>query len=241
MKTKRITTVLNFLLMATLFVFTTSCDKDDDIQDPTDTVTLNMLDEDNGKTILGLSGMYINKANNFRASYHLIADCGSAEGIGVYMEPQLENLVYEAAVIPGHMYQVFDRSTISEFPSGARALAVNAAYYKVYVVTPIILDGKSAGATVKYISEYPEQKNLPEWGYSLGTINASAPVEMDLPEGAECIFYNGRERDFKMTTTDGKLKVELLTSANQDSGPYGTYSVYIRLGNIYSSVTFEVK
>jgi hypothetical protein len=50
--------------VSTFFV---ACSNDDDNtpDDPAGTVTLNMLNENNGMTELGNSDVYINKANNF--------------------------------------------------------------------------------------------------------------------------------------------------------------------------------
>lgn len=246
MKKERITNVLSVFLMLTLFIFTTSCDKnDDDAQDPEDAVTLNMQDELNGKTPLGTSGVYINKANNFYTTSNYIADCGNASGLGVKVAPKLENLVRETAATPGHLYQIFERGSIQDFDSGVRSIRVGAAYYKVYVVSLITADNKSIGAVVKYVLAYPDGKNLPEWEHNLGNIdNIDDKVEMTLPRGAECSFENhdssGNDGAFDVSTTNGKLVIRLLKSPNQISGPWGVYNTYIRLDNVYTAVTVNV-
>ena len=236
MKTKKNVSFFGMCLLIVSLAFTTSCDKSDDVQDPTDTVTLNMLDEDNGKTYLGASSVYINKANNFFSSSSLIADCGSSFGIGANVEPKLDNLVYEAAVVPGHLYQIFDKDAMVEFPSGVRAIQVGAAYYKVYTVSRIKTDDKYTGAMIKYVSEYPEAKELPEVGLDLG--NQYGAIEIDLPKGAE--YYvddKGYDGAFDVSVVDGKLVV--CTTGN--SHGYGTHYIYLRLGSFYSFVTFEVE
>ena len=48
-----------------------NCSDDDTPDDPADTITLNMLNEHNGKTYLGESNVYINEANNFITSKNL--------------------------------------------------------------------------------------------------------------------------------------------------------------------------
>lgn len=79
MKTRKIIGML--LLLFFTFSFT-SCNDDDDTKDPEGTVTLNMLNEENGKTILGESDVYINSSNNFKTSSCYIADAGKASGLG---------------------------------------------------------------------------------------------------------------------------------------------------------------
>ena len=51
-----------------------NCSDDDTPDDPADTITLNMLNEHNGKTYLGESKTYINEANNFVTSSNFISD-----------------------------------------------------------------------------------------------------------------------------------------------------------------------
>ena len=54
------------LFLAALVSGMFSCSDDDKVPgDPEGTVTLNMLDEQNGKTLLDDSGIYIDKAQNF--------------------------------------------------------------------------------------------------------------------------------------------------------------------------------
>lgn len=242
MNTRKRVNGLSVLMIIASFAFITSCDKEEHIEDPADTVTLNMRNEANGKTMLGTSGVYINDANNFDSDRRsLIADCGSAAGIGVGVEPMLNNLVYEVAATPGHIYQVFDNDAIKKFPSGMRATQIGATYYKVYVVSPITADNKTTGAILKYVSEYPEDAKLPQRGDHIGEMNYhDGTVEMNFPEGAEYEF-NGKKSYFEFVTKDGKLVVKLLKEPNSFDGPYGQYVVYIRLGTVYSYVVFEVK
>ena len=53
------------LLLAAFAVGVSSCSDDKIPGDPEGTVTLNMMDESNGKTMLDDSGIYIDKAQNF--------------------------------------------------------------------------------------------------------------------------------------------------------------------------------
>lgn len=246
MKLKRTLNLLSILLMLVTVTFITSCDKDESPEDPADTVTLNMLDELNGKTLLGKSDVFINKSNNFRAPSTFISDAGNVPGIGVRPQPQTNNLVQEVAVLPGHLYQIFDRSTLTEFPSGALAMEIGAFYYQVYVVSPIITDNVTKGAVVKYVLVNPDPQDLPALDYNLGDLTGTdESVEIALPEGAECVFKehpgSGEEGAFHVSTTGDKLVITLLKGPNEIRGPYGTYRTYIRQGNVYTSVIFNVK
>ena len=54
-----------------------SCNNDDDLEMPADAITLNMMNEGNGKTVLGESDLYINAANNFYTSRCGITEANS--------------------------------------------------------------------------------------------------------------------------------------------------------------------
>ncbi|WP_102408070.1 DUF5036 family protein [Parabacteroides bouchesdurhonensis] len=230
-----------FLLIGFLFAGV-SCSNDDVPNDPESTVSLNMLDEGHGKTWLGESDVYINDANNFYAYSCLIADVGEAGGVGVTMPPKLENLVHEVAVTPGHIYQVFDNEAVREFPSGARAVAVGAEYYRFFVVSPILVDDKSTGAIVKYVLVSPDTKELPEYGHVIGKVNyVGEQASMELPEGAECFWYGGIPEVFDVSTDDGILKMTLAKTPTEYNGVQGNYNVYVRLDDVYTSVVVQVK
>lgn len=236
MNKKRILNVLGIVFVSLSFAFLTSCDKDD-TKAPENVVTLNMLDELNGQTKLGGSDVYINKANNFRANYNFISDIGYAAGIGAVRGPRLSNLVKETAVTPGHIYQIFDNRTIYEFPSGERAVQIDAAYYQLYVVSPITNNDKTTGAVIQYFSEFPDKKGLPDYEYKLGEVKSYGDkVELSLPKGAECYWDSNMENFFNITTNGGKLQITLIQIPHYNSGLFGGYTVYIRVGNVFTEV-----
>ena len=81
MNTKKIVGIFLLSLCTMCFV---NCSDDDTPDDPADTITLNMLNEHNGKTYLGESNVYINEANNFITSKNFISDVGNGAGVGAY-------------------------------------------------------------------------------------------------------------------------------------------------------------
>ena len=242
MNTKKMLQTACVFAILISFSILTSCSKDDDIpNDPTGTVTLNMLDERNGKTFLGVSDVYINKANNFHSSSSLLTDIGSAAGLGSQKAPVLNNLVREAAVQPGHIYQVFDYEAVREFPSGIRAVAVGAAYYQAYAVSPIQSETDRIGTVVKYVSVYPDSQGLPEYGYKFGEVNyAGDYVFFTLPKDSECFWYSGIPEVFDIQVRDGELVMQLNRTPTGYNGVSGNYSIYIRKGNVYTAIVVRV-
>lgn len=237
MRTKNL---FGMLLLFLCTISLTSCNDDDDLKDPDTTITLNMMNEKNGKTIIGESDVYINNSNNFKTSSCYLTDVGETSGIGFNIQPQLNNLTQEAAVIPGHLYQIFHRNVMRNFPSGNRAILIGTGYYKVYVVSPINNGNENTGATVKYVLEYPATKGLPENEKIIGKVdNIGDQVEFSLPKDAEYAFsdyLNNERNSFDIRTENGKLKITLLESIDKIHGPYGHYGIYIRSGAVYTEV-----
>lgn len=241
MKTQRLFGI--FLLFLCVISFA-SCGDDDDAKDPSDALMLNMLNEENGKTLLGTSDVYINKSHNFKTSSCYIADVGTASGLGTNVQPTLNNLAREVAVIPGHLYQIYDQKTLQDFPSGKRAILLGASYYKMYVVSPITTENTTTGAIVKYVLAYPETQGLPENETIIGNLDyAGESFEYTLPKDAECVFneyWHNTNDAFDMEIANNKLKVTLLKPIDKISGPYGTYQMYIRSGSTFTIVKVNV-
>ena len=233
--------LLRYILLAAVAISLASCTKKDPEGDPAGTVSLNMLSENNGKTILGGSDVFINKANNFYSRWCFISDAGQAGGIWSDKAPVLDNMVREAAVIPGHLYHVFDQETIFDFPSGVRAVMVDANYYRVYVDSEITSDGNVTGAVVKYLSIYPDRNGLPEYDHKLGEVYyAGDSVYFDLPQDAECFWHDGVPEVFDISTENGELVMTLLRTPTEYNGITGNYGVYMRRGDVFSKVNVRV-
>ncbi len=168
---------------------------------------------------------------------------GEASGLGTPVKPSLDNLANEMAVVPGHLYHIYDRDVLLDFPSGERAVLIGSGYYKAYVVSPITVDGATTGATLKFVLAYPETNGLPEFETVIGNVdNVGDQIEYALPEDAELYFsaYLDDEKDsFDIQFVDGKLKIALLKSINQISGPYGDYGIVVRSGAAYTYIMFK--
>lgn len=234
MHKKKIFQLLILLLLCTVsFV---QCTKE---KEPNDAITLNMLNEENGKTLLGSTDVYINQANNFKSNNFYLVDFGDKDGLGTNKEPTLDNIAKEVAVTPKHLYYIYHKDDIREFPSGKRALFREAKYYKTYVIAPKAVNNILVGATVKYTVNTPIKNNLPKSDTVIGKLQyAGSEIKYTLPRDAECILENPNVLQMKVEGTN--LTISLLKDADSIVGPYGNYKVYIRSGSTYTVVNVEV-
>lgn len=239
MKTKHL---LGLLFLCTIG-FISCSDDDNGYQEPEGSVTLNMMNEENGKTLLGASDVYINKSNNFKTSSCFITDMGKTNGLGTPTKDRLDNLTQEIAVLSNHLYHIYDKHVIRDFPSGNRAIQISSGYYKAYVTASITKENLTTGAILKYVSAYPETNNLPEYEKIIGNVdNIGDRIEYTLPKDAELYFsdYLTDEKNaFDIQITNGKLKITLLESINHISGPYGEYGIYVRSGAAFTYIKFQ--
>ena len=91
---------IRWAAVAALLFGAVSCSKDETPGDPEGTVLLNMYNEQNGKTLLSDSDIYINDAGNFisPASCQLFM-LGERSGLGGVRVTDLKNPAPEAAVM----------------------------------------------------------------------------------------------------------------------------------------------
>lgn len=209
---------------------------------PSDAITLNMMNQSNGQTILGGSDAYINDANNFASRYCVFADLGRKGNLGA--QPVLNNLSQEVAVNPGNYYQLFLAEEVDEV-AGARAVPVNASYYNIYVDSWIIGgDGKDAGAVVAYTECEPKDTGLPEW-------NADIDIYMNDREKAEYRFEKGSVidpeyeiigHDLLSETLEVAISGNRITFTNMAHAPQCTAHVIVlvRRGSLFTQVGFNV-
>lgn len=234
--------VFSSLLLAVMLIGGISCSDDIDV-DLRDVVALNMANEDNGKTLLGNSDVYINKANNFKTDTFLIAPLGKTKGIGSVIYPQaMEGMVHETEVIPNHLYQVFDEDDVMSFPSGKWAAAVDAVYYQMYVESLITEGDKTTGAKVQFVPVTPEQYGLPYYDYPIGNLaSAGEGVSNHLYDDVE-YFYNDRFSEvFNVLIMDRYMQLTLKEDPTEENGLRGDYAIYARRGSVYTKLIVTVE
>ena len=172
--------VLLPLLAAVLAGATGSCSKSDAPGDPAGTAMLNMYNEQNGKTILNDSDIYINGAGNFISPESCqIFTLGQSSGLGDVQVSTLQNPAPEVAVTKGFGYAAVRGIAARMFPSQCVALPTDPArqanYLKFYVVDHIEDSERGdLGAVVKFVIEKPKSYWLPEWGSTPYTLDYSS-------------------------------------------------------------------
>ncbi|MDR0891873.1 MAG: DUF5036 family protein [Mediterranea sp.] len=221
-----------------------SCDKEDDTADPPEAITLNMMNELNGKTFLESSALYINKANNFtsNSSVCAIKDAGEAFGIGAKKELDVNQLAPEVAVVPGHFYQVFTRDDVYEFPSKQSAIKVGSICYQVYVSSNLSEGRTNIGAKVKYLIKTPNDNSLPPWGKTIGQLSWTDKwlLQMKVPSNCE---YAVLRYPPGMSSSSIEVSIrenDMLTiELKRDISAIGVCEIYLRSGAVFTSVNIE--
>lgn len=232
--------LFNTGFLITLVLFVVSCSNDDHHGDPVGTVSVNMMNEDNGKTELGNSDVYIDNANNFYGPYCLIASLGK-KSLGSISSPVLLGISNRVAVEQGNAYQIFKDAALREFPSGKIALNINADYYNVYVESQIIKDEEIAGAVVKFVLMDVPDNDLPVYNSNIGTLNhmdyENTEIIIELPvSDFERDLIIGNQNLIEHEKDGNKLKVRLVNFVVSD-----VFGFYIRIKDSYTYVYGEIK
>ena len=111
MKKVKMFVLLALSLCITLFA--TSCSEDETSQ--VSFTSLNMLDENHGKTLLGETGVYINGSINFRSDSWQVVDLGISSSFPSKTMPNLDNLSNETSVLPNHRYACCNTENVLTF------------------------------------------------------------------------------------------------------------------------------
>lgn len=235
------TRLLLWTAMAALTLMTAACSKEDDFSDPEGTVTLNMFDEQNGKTLLGNSDVYINRSNNFVTSSCALMDLGKKGGLGAIAYPELKTLSKEMAVLPGHGYFVCKSGAVMTFDSGSCALPISTEvdYYKMYVNSAIEREGTVVGAVVRYVLARPDTYGLPEFGSNVGKVgwNSVEGVPLTLTLSTDNFEYLllDDEDIFNVIRQGRKLIIAYDGDYTDKKGDY-PYTLYLRIRGSYTRV-----
>lgn len=169
MTTNRLLRALALCLCA---VCMAGCGDDEALSFPEGTASLRMMNESNGKTIMGNSDLYITDSGNFRSDQFPLFDMGERRGVGDIDLPDFVNMAHEVAVTPGHGYLMCQRSQVTYFgQSQTGVITRNAQVYRFYVDSWIEESGKKVGANVHFLLGGPDKDNvLPAWNSTLATL-----------------------------------------------------------------------
>ena len=232
----------------------TACSDDDNDIDlfPEGTASLRMMNEDNGRTLLGNSDVYITKDGNFSSDQYPLFDMGERKGIGDINMPDFTNMAPSVAVEPGHGYVVCNANDVLFFSdSRTYAIAENANVYRIYVDTWIRdQEDNITGANVRFLLGKPLESGMPAWGSLAGTVCLSIknsgeefiPAKIELPSGDIEVFYLDNGEECLTHTTSGRtLTFALKEDFYFPGSDVAEYKVRIRSGNIYTEVSIQAE
>lgn len=238
MKTQK--TVLLYTILTFISAFV-SCDKDDDNNEPSGVISINIMNEDNGKTTLGNSDVYIDKANNFYGPYCLISSLGQKNRLTNFI-PILDGVAPKVAVETNNAYQFFKNAALKEFASGKLALNITADYYNVYVVSQIKKNDAVVGANIKFALADVPHFDLPEYNSNIGIIYHNNEYENELtitlPSSDfefEEVFASSNYYILECEKKNNKLIVKLVDYKTSD-----VFGFYIRIKESYTYIYGKV-
>lgn len=243
----KISSLLGALLLLLCSANLTGCDKDDDKTNlfPEGTASLRMMNEDNGKTLLGNSDVYITKEGNFRSGQFPIFDMGKKGGIGDISMPNFINMAPEVAVQPKHGYVICDADDVYTFSaSQQKAIAENAQVYRIYVDSWIKDGENNIGANVHFLLGRPADNYLPAWNSVAGTAYLwDKDYENHIPVNIKLPSSDPKDIDVEFTDQDAENYLSYSLSKNVLSiqlngldNEGGEYRVRIRCKHIYTEV-----
>lgn len=237
--------IFGAVICSILAMTTLSCEKSDMVERfPEGTSMLKMMNEDNGRTTLGNSNVYITSSLNFKSGSLPILDCGKKDGIGDIGLPDFANMAPEVAVRLGHGYVICDSKSVDDFPSRNKAIREDALMYRVYADSWITNDkGNTIGANVYFLLGNPlEHGQMPEMGSNVGTLswnlvnNGSNTISIKLP--SEDIEVDCSDSILAFSTSGKKLTIKL--SGSPMSYEIGDRRFRIRSGRVYTEAVVSV-
>ena len=163
--------IKKFVLLALslcITLFATSCSEVEMSQASFN--SLNMLDENHGKTLLGETGVYINGSMNFRSDSWQVIDLGISSSFPSKTMPNLDNLSSEISVLPNHRYACCNTENVLTFPSHKNAYEIGCKYYQFVVSSFLEKETGKVGAVVEYTSSLSDEKELPQKDTNIGNL-----------------------------------------------------------------------
>ena len=242
MKTK---TILGICLSLCAWSFTGCSDDDNADLFPEGTSSLRMMNEDNGKTLLGNSDVYITNGGNFKSNEYPLFDMGEKRGIADIGMPNFANMAPEVAVYPRHGYVICNNGDVRTFPSGEQAIRQDANVYRVYVDSWIKdKDGNNTGANVHFLLGKPDDSGqIPAWHsdieWNFVPVKEN-PLVLTLPSDDIEVerLYELENYDRLDYTVQGRTITFKIINY---TGTYETFQVRIRCGHIYTEAIISLK
>ncbi len=232
-----------FPFAAALLLFTAvACSKDDAAVDPEGTVSLNMLNYENGGTQLGNMNLRIDSSDNFSCVNCKIAEMGPVSGLSAIDRHIFTNLAPRVAVKEGYGYAVYRDDDIVEFPSGAKAMLADAVYYRMRVESRLTDSEthESMGAHVKYIATRAERYSLPMPDANEYDMSGSYQywvTELPLDKIDE-MFVDRPLTIEQIGTPEGEMV--LISRPNYGGDTSGYYRLYLRQKDVWSYVSILI-
>lgn len=239
-------------ILVSAFVMTAaSCSKDEVPGDPEGTAMLNMYNEQNGKTILDDSDIYINDAGNFISpSSCQLFMLGERSGLGAVNASALKNPAPEVAAMKGYGYVAVRGVVARVFPSHNVALPLDpdlgVNYLKFYVADNIEdAERGTLGVVVKFVLGTPRNYWLPEWGSTPYKLDFSSKglgdeISVSLPGDNFEVELDGND-ELTCEKRGRNLVFKLLDWPSHGSTIfYSYYTLRLRVGESYTQVRVEV-
>lgn len=165
-----------------------SCNESPLFDIPDDMVVLNMMDEDHGCTLMGLTDIHISREYNFVSEQYRFIEVPKAQDLGHVEEnePNLATLTDKAAVEQYSGYLAMLPNDVLTFPSGKVAIVLDRPYYRMWVDDFIKDKEKNiVGAIVNFAQYMPERNGLPDTYTEVGAVAQNQPLGVSVP-AKEC-------------------------------------------------------
>ena len=159
-------------------------------------------------------------------------------------QPDLVSLIREAAAEPNHLYCLYNPGSFITFPSGEKAIYLGSEYYKLVVESNISSNDLIQGVKVKYKRMIVSDNRLPAKNTMIGSmLNVGDEISYDVGNATEyalgeALSYNRDCFDIKLN--NGVLTIIQKKPVDKTHGPYGDYKIFIRSGNVFTSLAFQV-
>lgn len=228
---------------------------EDPLANPPDMVSINLMNEDNGKTLMGQTDIYMTRNNNLASSDYYLCDFGPALDLGHIeeQEPSFNTLTDEVAVKPDEGYIAFLRTDARRFPSGKVAIAIGSSYYRILVDNWIKERKQIVGAVLNFALYRSNPFQLFKWGTILGAVdstNRELTVNLSNKSKKECEAMLDTLALERLTVEKVKVKDSHKVQFKVSLHPYldvplstisGPYNLYFRCGNSYTATRIYIR